>query len=449
VKGKTTLTFYGGVNEIGGNKILLEDGDTKVFLDFGMSFSLRSKFYSAPFLSPRSEESLLKLGILPNLCGVYCFDESEREIDAVFISHSHMDHAAYVSFMKESIPVYCGETTKIILEAVSKTKPSSLEFDLQNVRLETFRTGEKIRIGSLEIEPIHVDHSVPGSYGFIAYTTSGALVYTGDFRMHGARFDLTRDFVEKAKETEPVAVITEGTNLTRAHVSSETEVERKLAKIVRDSPGLVLADFAYTDVDRLRSFYKASKENGRRLAISSRQAHLLKELERDKKLKIPSLDDENIWIFRKSKKTRYKWEREILSMYEDKVIDSVEVKKRQEELVLTLSFYDFEELVKVQPKAGSCYILSASEPFNEEMEIDYERLLNWLEHHGLPQYQVHVSGHIMPTHLRGVLEEINPKAVFPIHTEHPELLSKFVSDLKGKVVLVEKDKKYNISGEAA
>jgi hypothetical protein len=31
VKRNTTLTFYGGVNEIGGNKILLRDGDTKVF----------------------------------------------------------------------------------------------------------------------------------------------------------------------------------------------------------------------------------------------------------------------------------------------------------------------------------------------------------------------------------------------------------------------------------
>lgn len=35
----TGLTFYGGVNEIGGNKILLEDKDTRVFLDFGKSFS--------------------------------------------------------------------------------------------------------------------------------------------------------------------------------------------------------------------------------------------------------------------------------------------------------------------------------------------------------------------------------------------------------------------------
>ncbi len=32
------LTFYGGINEIGGNKILLQDGDRSLFLDFGYSF---------------------------------------------------------------------------------------------------------------------------------------------------------------------------------------------------------------------------------------------------------------------------------------------------------------------------------------------------------------------------------------------------------------------------
>jgi mRNA degradation ribonuclease J1/J2 len=38
--------FYGGVNEIGGNKILLEDKDTRVFLDFGKGFSQ----YPSPYL---------------------------------------------------------------------------------------------------------------------------------------------------------------------------------------------------------------------------------------------------------------------------------------------------------------------------------------------------------------------------------------------------------------
>ena len=33
---KTKLTFYGGIHEIGGNKFLIEDRGTRIFLDFGM-----------------------------------------------------------------------------------------------------------------------------------------------------------------------------------------------------------------------------------------------------------------------------------------------------------------------------------------------------------------------------------------------------------------------------
>ncbi len=49
-----SLTFYGGINEIGGNKILVEDGKTRVFLDFGQSFSLLDEYFvPAAYLLPR------------------------------------------------------------------------------------------------------------------------------------------------------------------------------------------------------------------------------------------------------------------------------------------------------------------------------------------------------------------------------------------------------------
>jgi len=130
--------------------------------------------------------------------------------------------------------------------------------------------------------------------------------------------------------------------------------------------------------------------------------------------------------------------------YSDKIVDVFEVSKRQREIVLAMSFYDLEELVEIDPKAGSCYVLSASEPFNEEMEIDFERLVNWLRHYGLPQYHVHVSGHIMPLQLKSILKEINASNIFPIHTEHADLFAKFMRDLKSKTMLIEKDKEYMV-----
>jgi ribonuclease J len=443
VKQKTTLTFYGGVNEIGGNKILLQDGDVKVFFDFGMSFALKKQYYSPPFLSPKSEKSLQELGILPKIEGIY-IDEKSPEIDAVLISHAHMDHSAYISFINREIPVYCGETTKIILQALSEMRRADLEFNVEGINFKHFRTGDKIVIDDLEIEPVHVDHSVPGAYGFVIHTVNGAVVYTGDFRAHGAKPEMTYDFVEKAKEAEPVAVITEATNMTGASVSSEGEVENKLNSIVGQADGIVLADFAYTDVDRFNSFYRIAKKNGRCLAVSLKQAYLLNALRRDKGLSIPELNDENILIFRKSKKKYDKWESQIMEKYPDKIVDVFEVSKQQCKAVLAMSFYDLEELVEIQPEAGSCHILSASEPFNEEMEIDFERLVNWLRHYGLPQYHVHVSGHIMPLQLKVILKEINAAKIFPVHTENAELFASFMRDLKGKMILTEKEKQYTI-----
>ena len=67
------LTFYGGVKEIGGNKILLEDRDTKIFLDFGMSFARRDMYFEE-FLNPRPANGIgdfLTLNLIPDISGIY------------------------------------------------------------------------------------------------------------------------------------------------------------------------------------------------------------------------------------------------------------------------------------------------------------------------------------------------------------------------------------------
>jgi ribonuclease J len=42
---RSTITFYGGVHEIGGNKFLVEDKGTKIFLDFGMQMGKANQYY--------------------------------------------------------------------------------------------------------------------------------------------------------------------------------------------------------------------------------------------------------------------------------------------------------------------------------------------------------------------------------------------------------------------
>ena len=159
-----TLTFYGGVNEIGGNKILLQTNDGSVLLDFGRRMGEYGKFFSE-FLVARSKNALrdmLRLEILPKIDGIYtphlvdmtllfesqhvnervhstkaldywktidvspCNPEQPL-IDGVFVSHAHFDHIQDVSFLDPCIPIYCTEKTKVLAKAMTDVSVSGID----------------------------------------------------------------------------------------------------------------------------------------------------------------------------------------------------------------------------------------------------------------------------------------------------------------------------------
>ncbi len=422
------VTFYGGAGEIGGNKILVQDGDSRVFLDFGMSLHDRGRYFSEPFLSPRDTSGLVELGVLPRVEGLYRDDEAEVPCDAVVLSHAHIDHAACISLLNRKIPVYCGETTKMILEALSEIRHSSFENDLDGLDFQTFRTGEKIHVGNIDIEPVHVDHSIPGAYAFIAHTSEGTIAYSGDFRAHGPMANMTWEFVQNASNEKPEMFLCEGTNLVRGDLQTEENVSEKTIHVVSKTRGLVLSSFSLVDVDRLRTFHECAKKNNRMLGVSLKQAYLLNSLSKDSHLKLPDpLHDPNILVYRKLKKNYYSWEKSVMD--KTSVKTSQDIRGMQSKVILVCSPYDMNEVLEIQPGPSGAFINSSSEPFNEEMEIDEERFVNWLDHFGLPRYQIHSSGHMMPTEMREAVETVKPERLVPIHTEQPELYSLFVRDI--------------------
>jgi ribonuclease J len=466
-----SLTFYGGVGEIGGNKILLEDGDTRIFLDFGMSFGRRSKFFEE-FLTPRTANGIgdfLAMGLIPDIKGIYREDllkhigrkPEEPEIDAVLLSHGHADHTNYISFLHGDIPIYCGETTLKLLRAIEEQSKRDIESEVINFKkrplfradykkppiertFKTFRTGDKIKIGSLEIEPIHVDHSVPGAYGFIIHTSSGSIVYTGDLRLHGNNPQMTRDFIKKAKEAEPVAMICEGTRIKETEDrTTENDVYERGKKIL-DSKGLSILDFNFKDVDRFKTFFKIAKELDKKMVISFKHACYLDQYSTDEKLNVPHCcGDENILIFKPKIGTGTYDDGDYTDGYIKCRLHNPNVVKADEldkDCMIVLNFWYFNTLVDLKPEKGSLYMHSLSEPFDEEMEFSFKRMMNWLNYFGLNFVQNHCSGHATGLDIKEMVKEINPKVLFPIHTEFPGVFRKF--GIKNRIVKYGKE--YNV-----
>ena len=83
--------------------------------------------------------------------------------------------------------------------------------------------------------------------------------------------------------------------------------------------------------------------------------------------------------------------RNICQEYESKIVLADDVRLAQDQFILCFSFFDLNELPSICPKPGSLYVYSSSEPHDEEQEIDFRRLHNWLKHFELNGFGIPVE----------------------------------------------------------
>jgi ribonuclease J len=440
----TSLTFYGGAGEIGGNKILLEDKGVRIYLDFGQSFDFGEDFFYE-YLAPRTANGLevyFEFGLVPKVPKLYSKDMLEftdlkyqkPDVDAVIISHSHSDHISHLSFIDESIPVYMGHGTKQICDIYHDLWPSLFNIKEHDFRL--FKSGDKIKVGHIVIEPIHVEHSVPGAYGFIIHTSIGPIVYTGDFRLHGPKASLSKEFIDKAASAMPYALLIEGTRMSyeSEHNYTEKEVEDKASDIISKSKGTVFAYWSMTNIDRFMSFYHAAIKNKRILVIDARLAYVIDSL-REKIDVLPDvMNDDNIKVYFRISKSCCYAEKDYTPKertYLPKLVKASEIAEDPKKYVMHLGFYRLMELVYIQPKNAD-FIYSQSEHMLEgEENEDMKRVLeNWIAHFGITFHKAHCSGHASKSDIISVVEKINPKVLVPVHTQAADEFKKIHKNVK-------------------
>ena len=143
----------------------------------------------------------------------------------------------------------------------------------------------------------------------------------------------------------------------------------------------------------------------------------------------------------------FKWERRYLEHKNRVSVD--DIKREPDKYIIFLPHHDIERLVEFDPPEGSVYIRSHPEPYTEEMELQENVLVNWLERYNLKGRQVnlfdgtemnvtqiHVTGHMSYEETKYLINEISPKHLIPIHTLYPESFM----DMHDSVIIPEHNK---------
>ncbi|MHA2295339.1 MAG: MBL fold metallo-hydrolase [Candidatus Hodarchaeales archaeon] len=502
----TNIEFYGAIHEIGGNKIILSTKETKILIDFGISFQRFRQYYSGS-LTPRLGnylEDCLEFGLIPDLSGLYkpnlerhsgIVPLEEPSIDAIIISHAHIDHCGHLGLIRSDIPVYCSSETFSVLQNLAltgyygyseflATKPSfrfkinkkgrvsrmTARDGTEKRKFVIFSPGKPENIGDLTIHHYPVDHSLPGATALVIESPSGSVVYTGDIRFHGRHPEFSSEFVEKSKSFEPEVMLCEGTRITEKENTDEAWVEKEANSILKKTKGLAIINFPSRDVDRLISLHQSAKNTDRQLLVNFAQANLLENLSMSDSAEYPVIEDEGIAIYAEPKswflinkknplteiehkierkdyeeetkdqilKDYTTWERKLLEK-EECVVKTAEIRKNSSKYLLYCPYFVFEHLIDIKPDSGS-FLWSKTIPFTEEMEMDKVRLDRWSQHFGLKRYSLHASGHASGLDLQRMINTIKPKKLIPIHTEH----GLNFSDIHDKTIFLKKGEKWNI-----
>ncbi len=483
------LTVHGGNREIGGNKILVEHEGGGIFLDFGKSYGIESQYYEIPWNPPFGIPGLLNIGALPDIPGLYRHDPRPHRY-AVAISHPHLDHVGYAFALAPGTPVIAGVDTKNLVDIRLETTKASWDADVSHLQWRTARTGDVVDLpdAGMRVIPVHVDHSVPASYGFIVEVAGKRIGYTGDIRMHGARPDLTHDFLEVLKGKPLDVLLCEGTYLRPDGEDPDAQFLEEMARIFRmrmgqdapravqvpctdekgvrdalesamkESRGLVLIEVSPLDIDRMRSVWQAAVSARRRAVLPSRQAYLLQQAAARTNIgQLPPLFGSMLLLSQRRLdrrkrasgapedteafiEGREKWEQQLCQDWQDNggevcwgLEGRAELRNSPERYVIC-SPQCGPILPELAYRAAPCpltFILSKSEPFTEEMLLSFDRLLHWLRFFGCSQYEViHVSGHAPPEDLRKVIETANPGVLVPVHTRFPELMARWHDEVR-------------------
>ena len=383
----------GGLDEIGKNITVFEYGNEIVLVDCGLEFP---------------EDDMLGVDLV--IPDVTYLEKNKEKIKGLVVTHGHEDHIGAIPYILRqiNIPIYATKLTVGLIK--NKLEEHKL---LSSTKLVTVEQGQTINFGSIKVEFIRSNHSIPDSVMLAIHTPVGVVLHTGDFKVDFTPIDdqlMDLGRIAELGNKGILALMADSTNSERkGYTMSERTIGEVFDRLFQNNKKrIVVATFA-SNVHRVQQIVNSAKQYGRKIAVCGRSMINMIETARE----IGYIDaPENMFI-----------DIDMIKNYTDDQLVIITTGS-QGETMSALTRMAAGEHKKVVITPNDMVIISAtpipgneklvSNVINDLMQIGAEVIYSALEN-------VHVSGHACQEEQKLIISLAKPKYFIPVHGEYRQL----------------------------
>jgi ribonuclease J len=433
---QTKIRFWNGLKTIGGTIVSVEYENSRVIFDFGLNHNPAESFSELVRVRYSSlVEDYINLNKIPPIDGLYSRKdlrnltnitpaEEDGRNSGIVISHLHLDHIGAMGLISPIIPVYLTEESIEmygILEQVGEGVFGERGYN-------SCKYDEPLNIGDIKVTAVKLDHDVLGACGFFIETPDVRIVYSGDLRLHGKHPEFTMNFLARANKFKPNLLIMEGTMINGEKdskdtkpspdlkgINTEEQVKGMFAEKLQKVKGLALINTSVRNIERTIDIIEAANEAGRKPVLEPETAYLLAKLTDSKDFIIYKSDDLEMELING---TAPDWLKNIIAACDTISYRDINLEPRK--YLLQNSFKNLMELLDLNLKK-SVYIHSNAVPLGA-YDPDFEKLQEFLHKLKVDYEYIGTPGHAFHSHLKYMIDEINPEILVPLHSFYPQKL---------------------------
>lgn len=388
----TKVYALGGLEEVGKNTYVIEQGEEIIIIDAGVKF--------ADITMPGIE------AVIPDYSYL---KENKHKIKGIFITHGHEDHIGGIPYLLKEISeipvIYAPNLAAALIRYKIKDKGVK-----SKIRIEVVDGTSKIKTNRFIVSFFAVNHSIPDAYGICIENSNGTVVTTGDYKFDWTPLGHKAD-IDKMAQMGQKGVTLFLADSTNAEVPGYTMTEmlvvKRISELFVKAKGRILISTFASNIHRLQQIIEVATKHNRKVVVVGRSLERI------------------VTVIRQMGH---------LKVRDSSFIKSEEMKKynnnqiviictgSQGEPMAVLSRIANREHRQIKVVSGDTVIFSSSAiPGNR---ADVERVVNKLTRlnaiveENSPLNWLHTSGHASQEEQKLMLSLIKPSYFMPMHGDY-------------------------------